>query len=110
MNCAGLCWQSYEAERLFCRRAKALQDRLRRCIGFLQIDAPVFELFERDRHSGYRTAYKCTGPNDPEIAVEVLYFRLTTHRWVAIITIQQKRPPMPDAHLNIVGRPRERNP
>src|SRR5262249_60174493 len=85
MNCAGSCWQSYEAERLFWRRAKTLQGRLGRRIGFLQIDAPVFELFERDRHAGYRTADKCTGPNDSEIAVERLYYRLITHRRDALI-------------------------
>jgi len=87
-----------------------LQDRFRRRIGFLQIDAPVFELFERDWHAGYRTADKRTGPNHAEIAVEIFYFRLAIHRRVAIITIEQKRPPMSGAHLNIVGRPRERNP
>src|SRR6476646_5207738 len=76
MNCAGSCWQSYAAERLFRRRAKTLQDRLGRRIGFLQIDAPVFELLKRNRHAGYRAADKCTWPNDAEIAVKIFYFRL----------------------------------
>src|SRR6185312_1772188 len=110
MNCAASCWQSYAAERLFRRRAMTLQDRLRRRIGFLQIDAPVFELLKRNRHAGYGAADKCTWPNDAEIAVKIFYFRLAIHRRVAIITIEQKRPPMSGAHLNIVGRPCERNP
>src|SRR6185295_8420041 len=90
-NCGGSYWRSC-ADGLFCRRvqcALTLQDRLRRRIGLLQIDAPVLEFLERDRDTGHRTTDKGTRPHDTEIAVEILYFRLTIHRRGAIITIKQ---------------------
>ena len=82
------------AGRLFrALRLAPLQHRLRRGIGLLQIDAPVFELLERDRHAGHRAAHKGAGAHHAEIAIEVFHLGLAAHRRGAIIAIEQRRPP-----------------
>src|SRR5664279_4253114 len=75
-------------------RQQALQHRLRRGIGLLPIDAPVFELLERDRHAGHRAAHKGARPRDAEIAIEVFHLRLAVHRRGAIVAIEQRQPPV----------------
>ena len=73
--------------------AAPLQHRLRRGIGLLQVDAPVFELLERDRHAGDRAAHEGAGPHDAEIAVEIFDLGLAVHRRGAIVAIEQGWPP-----------------
>src|SRR4051812_23035965 len=55
------------------------QHRLWRRIGFLQLDTPVFQLFERDRHIGHRAAHKRARPHDAEVPVEIFHLRFPRH-------------------------------
>ena len=57
-----------------------LQHDLGRDIGFLQVDAPVFQLFERDRRAGDGAAHEGAGPQHAEIPVEVFDLGLAGHR------------------------------
>src|SRR5437870_3136634 len=52
-------------------RVQALYHGAGRRIGFLPVDAPVFQLFQRDRHAGHGAAHEGAGAHDAEIAVEV---------------------------------------
>ena len=72
-----------------------LQDGLRRGIGFLQINAPVFELLKRDRNAGDHTAHERAGAHDAEIAIKVLHLCLAAHRRGPVIAIEQDSSPLP---------------
>src|ERR1700716_2990484 len=61
---------------------QALQHRLGPRIGLLALDAPVFQLLERDRHPGDGAAHEGAGPQHAEITVEVADFRLPRHRTI----------------------------
>ena len=65
-----------------------LQHGLGRGIGLLQVDAPVFQLLERDRHAGHGAAHEGAGPHDAEIAVEIFDLGLAGHRRRAIESIE----------------------
>jgi hypothetical protein len=58
----------------------SLQDGGRRCIGFLQIDAPIFQLVERYPHIGDRATNKGSGRDHTEITVEILHLRFAMAR------------------------------
>src|SRR5262245_33511993 len=68
----------------------ALQDRLGGRIGFLQIDAPIFELLKRNRHPCHSAAHEGTWPHDAEIAIEVFYLCLAVHRRRTVIAVKQQ--------------------
>src|SRR5712691_5191423 len=98
----------------------ALQHRLRAGIGFLQVDAPVFQLLERDRDAGDGAAHERPRPDHAEVAVEELDVRLARHgRW-AIVAVEHRIAsvdvagglPDPNAptHPNIMVRARPANP
>ena len=43
------------------------------------IHAPIFQLFQRDRHAGHRAAYECAGPHHAEVTIEISDLGLTRH-------------------------------
>ena len=51
-----------------------LQDGFRRRIGFLQIDAPVFQLIERNVFAGHGAAHIGAGLDNAKIAVQIFDF------------------------------------
>ena len=57
-----------------------LQYDLGRDVGFLQVDAPVFQLFKRDRRAGDGATHEGAGPQHAEIPVEVFNLGLAGHR------------------------------
>jgi len=71
----------------------SLQDGFRIGIGFLQIHAPILQLFERDRYAGHRAAHECAGPHDTEVAVEIFDLGLTCHWGSAIGSVQHVMSP-----------------
>src|SRR5215204_6522463 len=91
-------WPSWSASgrsssRLFrALREMALQHRLGPRIGLLQVHAPVFELFERDRDPGHGATHEGAGPDDTEIPVEKLDLRFACHRRWAIVAVEHRRP------------------
>jgi len=58
----------------------ALQDRFRRSVGLLQIDAPIFQFFQRNRGTRDGAADECARAHHAKFAVEVFDFGLTG-RW-----------------------------
>src|SRR5262249_50716289 len=74
---------------------EALQHGVRARIRLLQLDTPILQLFERNRHAGHRAPHIGTRPNDPEIAVEILDLRLPSHGRAMIEAIE---------HLILLGR------
>src|SRR5215813_11960687 len=93
-------------------REMAPQHGLRRHVGLLQIDTPVFELFERDRRAGHGATHEGAGPQHAEIAVEVLDLGLARHRGRAIepvqhCNLQRVGPGLPNFSSDD-GRPPER--
>lgn len=70
-------------------RGVALQDRFRRDVGLLHIDAPVPQLFQRDFRAGHGAADERTGPNNAKIAVEIFDFGLAGQRKGTVGTIEQ---------------------
>ena len=48
----------------------SLQHGFRRRIGLLQLDAPVFEFLQRNRHAGHCASHERARTNDAKIAVE----------------------------------------
>src|SRR3954447_23643475 len=59
---------------------EALQDGLGARIGLLPLDAPVFELLERDGDAGDGAAHEGARPHHPEIPVEIADFGLARRR------------------------------
>ena len=57
-----------------------LQHDLGRDIGFLQVDAPILQLLERDRRAGDRAAHEGARPQHAEVNVEVFDLGLAGHR------------------------------
>src|SRR5687767_14684855 len=53
------------------RHAEALQHGLRRDVGLLALDAPVFELVDRDRLAGDGAAHVGARPDDTDVRVEI---------------------------------------
>src|SRR6516165_2856246 len=53
-------------------RKMPLQNGARYRIGLLQVDAPIFQLIERDPRIGHRAAHIGSRRDDAEIAVEIL--------------------------------------
>ena len=86
----GSATEKNERLRLSCSgiREMSLQDGFRIGIGFLQIHAPILQLFERDRYAGHRAAHECAGPHDTEVAVEIFDLGLTCHWGSAIGSVQ----------------------
>ena len=72
-------------------RVMALQHGLGRRIGLLPIDAPVFQLFERDRRAGHRASHECAGPHHAKIAIEISDLGLAGHWRRTIESIQHIR-------------------
>ena len=64
-----------------CRCSTAVGTR----IGLLQIDAPVFQLVERDPHVGDRAAHIGSGRDHAEIAVQILHLRFAMARGTEFI-------------------------
>ena len=60
-------------------RGMALQHGLGARVGLLQVDAPVFQFLQRDRHAGHGAAHERARPHDAEIAVEELDLRFPRH-------------------------------
>jgi len=58
----------------------SLQDGLRRGIRLLQVDAPISQFFERNRHTRDGAADERAGPHDAEIAVQEFDFGLSGPR------------------------------
>src|SRR5256714_12261769 len=71
-------------------REMALQDGFGRDIGLLQVDAPILELFERDRCPGDGTAHESARPQHAKIAVEVFDLGLSSHGGRPIGTIEHQ--------------------
>src|SRR5882757_4381387 len=76
-----------------------LQHDLGRGVGLLQIDAPVFQFFERDRHAGDRATHEGAGPGDAEIAIEVFDLGLAIHRRRAVVAIEHRLSPISSGGL-----------
>jgi hypothetical protein len=53
----------------------ALQDRARESVGFLQVDAPVFQFVEWNASVGDTATDVGSWRNHPEIAIEILHAR-----------------------------------
>ncbi len=96
-----------------------LQHRLGRRIGFLQLDAPIPQLLERDRHPCHRAAHKGARPHDAKIAIEIFDVGLAGHGNRTISTIEQidlRSAPIPPPNRprligrNIIVPPPPRNP
>src|SRR5437764_11814131 len=64
------------------------QNGVRIYVSLLQIHAPIFQLFERNRQAGDRTAHVCAGAHDAKIAVEILDLGLARHGGGAIESIE----------------------
>jgi len=77
-------------------RAVALDHRLGRGVGLLQVDAPIFEFLDRDGLAGDRAAHKGAGLDHAEVAVEEFDHGFAVHRRGTVIAIEQERPPFPD--------------
>ena len=93
-------------------RVQPLHHRLGRGIGLLELDAPVFQLLERDRHAGHGAAHEGARPHDAEIPVEKLDLGLSRHRRRAIVAVQQRyspsltdKTPAAGVCIKIVARP-----
>lgn len=69
-------------------RSVASEHGVRTRVGFLQLHAPVFQFFERNRRAGDRTPYESPRLDDAEIPVEVLDLRLPGHGRRSIKTIE----------------------
>src|SRR5216684_631937 len=54
-------------------------------VGFLQVDAPVFQLVERYPCIGHRAAHVGSRRDHPEIAIQILYLRLAMARGTEFI-------------------------
>src|SRR5262249_12493750 len=78
----------------------ALQHRLGTRIGLLQVDAPVLELLERDRHAGDGAAHERARPDHAKVAVEELDLGFAGHRRWAVVAIE---------HLANPSKPRRWN-
>src|SRR5579872_7564585 len=103
-----------------------LQHRLGGGIGLLPIDAPVFQLFERDRCPGHRTTHIRARSDHAKIAIEILDLGLAGHRrrtfkaiehfWPpprSLVGVQSEPPGREkstecDIYINTAGRPGER--
>ena len=70
-----------------------LQYDLGRSIGFLQIDAPVAEFFERDSNAGYGATHERSWPYDSEITVKIFDLGLSGYGKGSIGPIEQNQPP-----------------
>src|ERR1700730_10282161 len=66
-----------------------LQHGFRIDVGLLQVNAPIFQLFERDRQAGHRATHEGTRPHDAKIAVKVFDLGLTRHGGRTIGSVQQ---------------------
>src|SRR5579862_9931637 len=92
---------------LLSRVTLALRHGLGRGIGFLQVDAPVAQLLERNGDAGHRATHESAGAYHAEIAVEIFDIGLAGHRGRTIGTIEQvrlrllprKSGPAPDSKL-----------
>src|SRR5215472_9458457 len=72
-------------------RSVPSQYGVRARIGFLQLHAPVFQLFKRDGRAGDCAPYKSPRLDDAEIPVEELDLRLPGHGRRSIKTIEHVR-------------------
>jgi len=63
----------------------ALQHGGRGGVGFLQIDAPVLQLVERNPDVGDGTTHKGAGRDHAEIAVEILHLRFAMARGTELV-------------------------
>jgi dienelactone hydrolase len=59
-----------------------------RRVGFLQVDAPIFQLFERNCGAGDRAAHERAGAHDPEIAVKIFELGLAAHGGRPVVSIE----------------------
>src|SRR5262249_56272470 len=66
----------------------ALQHRLRVGVWLLEVDAPIFELFERNRYAGDGAAHESARSDDTEISVEIFDLGLARHRGGAVGSVQ----------------------
>jgi hypothetical protein len=87
-------------------RTRSLQDRFRCGVSFLQIDAPIAKLFQRNRYAGYGAANERAWPHYTEVAVEIFDLGLAGHRRGTIRTIKHYhlRACGPGAGLPLWGR------
>ena len=79
-----------------------LQHRLRRSVRFLQVNAPVSELLERDCHAGHRAPHEGARPHDTEIAIEIFDLGLAGPWGRTIGAIEQMRLPLRPHRLQAV--------
>ena len=68
-----------------------LQHGFRIDVGLLQVNASIFQLFERDRQAGHRATHEGTRPHDAKVAVEIFDLGLTRHGGRAIGSVQHAR-------------------
>ena len=66
---------------------EASEHRLGGGVGFLQLDAPIFQLVERNRLAGDRAAHEGARADDAIIAVEIAKLGLAGSKWDALETI-----------------------
>ena len=66
-----------------------LQNSLGRRISFLQIDAPVSQLLERNGRAGHGAMHERAGPHHAEIAVQIFDFGLSRAGGSTICAIEQ---------------------
>ena len=67
---------------------KALEHRFRAYIGLLPLNAPIFQLLERDRRAGDRTAHEGAGAHDAKISVKITDLRFSGGRKAMIKPIE----------------------
>src|SRR5579862_2447384 len=100
---------------LLSRVTLALRHGRGRGIGFLQVDAPVAQLLERNGDAGHRAAHEGAGAYHAEIAVEIFDIGLAGHRGRTIGTIEQVRLRLlrqssaSSKFVKVSGRPPTRN-
>src|ERR1700726_3441281 len=62
-------------------------------VGFLALDAPVFELLERDRSSGHGAAHEGARAHHAKIPVKKPHLRFARRRRMVVEAIEHRKPP-----------------
>src|SRR5262245_20638022 len=86
-SASAVSWQNESAQHF---GEVALEDRIGAYIGLLQVDAPVFQLFQRDRDPGDGAAHERARPHDAEIAVEEPDLGFPRHGRRAIVALEHR--------------------
>jgi hypothetical protein len=79
--------------------------RLRAGVGFLALDVPIFQLFERDRLPRHRTAHIGAGAAHLEVAVEIFDLRLSGVIRATFVSVHTFYRPMKSRAAKMRGSP-----